>query len=113
MLAGQDAAEGLTDEDAVPDLAETPVSIAGDFWILGNHKLLVGDAFAVVTLITPVRKNIKGNLRAAIQAERQLAESSLFYAPDKSSGCITKQFRFERPSFGLSTAMGKTVHPEN
>src|SRR6202162_2871624 len=26
LLAAQDAAEGLTDEDAVPDLAETPVS---------------------------------------------------------------------------------------
>ena len=44
MLAAQDAAEGLTDEDAVPELPETPVSRAGDLWILGNHKLLVGDA---------------------------------------------------------------------
>ena len=44
MLAAQDAAEGLTDEDAVPELPETPVSVAGDVWILGNHKLLVGDA---------------------------------------------------------------------
>ena len=44
LLAAQDAAEGLTDEDAVPDLPETPVSVAGDVWILGSHKLLVGDA---------------------------------------------------------------------
>jgi ParB-like chromosome segregation protein Spo0J len=44
LLAAQDAAEGLTDEDAVPDLPETPISLAGDLWILGNHKLLVGDA---------------------------------------------------------------------
>ncbi len=29
LLADQDAAEGLTDEDAVPELAETPVSVAG------------------------------------------------------------------------------------
>ena len=44
LLAAQDAADGLTDEDAVPDLPETPVSAAGDVWILGSHKLLVGDA---------------------------------------------------------------------
>jgi DNA modification methylase len=44
LLAAQDATEGLTDEDAVPDLPETPVSAAGDLWILGSHKLLVGDA---------------------------------------------------------------------
>ena len=44
LLAAQDAAEGLTDEDAVPDLPETPVSVAGDVWILGNHSLLVGDS---------------------------------------------------------------------
>ncbi|HEY4359590.1 MAG TPA: site-specific DNA-methyltransferase [Bryobacteraceae bacterium] len=44
LLAAQDATPGLTDEDAVPDLPTTPVSAAGDLWILGNHKLLVGDA---------------------------------------------------------------------
>jgi DNA modification methylase len=44
LLAAQDAAEGLTDEDAVPDLPETPTSVLGDLWILGNHKLVVGDA---------------------------------------------------------------------
>jgi DNA modification methylase len=44
LLAAQDAAEGLTDEDAVPDLPPTPVSVTGDLWILGDHRLLVGDA---------------------------------------------------------------------
>jgi len=44
LLAAQDAADGLTDEDAVPELPQTPVSVTGDLWILGNHKLLVGDA---------------------------------------------------------------------
>jgi DNA modification methylase len=44
LLAAQDAAEGLTDEDAVPELSETPISVLGDLWILGSHKLLVGDA---------------------------------------------------------------------
>jgi DNA modification methylase len=47
LLAAQDAAEGLTDEDAVPDVPETPVTTPGDLWLLGkDHKLLVGDARA-------------------------------------------------------------------
>src|ERR1700693_2230078 len=39
LLAAQDAAEGLTDEDAVPALPEAPISATDDLWILGNHKL--------------------------------------------------------------------------
>src|ERR1035441_3649424 len=44
FLAAEDAAQGLTDENAVPEVPETPVSTAGDLWTLGEHKLLVGDA---------------------------------------------------------------------
>ena len=44
LLAAQDAAEGLTDEGAVPEVAETPVNIAGDLWLLGQHRLLCGNA---------------------------------------------------------------------
>ena len=38
---------GLTDEDAVPDAPETPVTIAGDIWILGNHRLMCGDSTSI------------------------------------------------------------------
>ena len=44
LLAAQDAVEGLTDEDAIPDVPESPISVAGDLWQLGPHTLLVGDA---------------------------------------------------------------------
>jgi DNA modification methylase len=44
LLAAQDAAEGLTDEDAVPEVAENPVNVAGDLWVMGQHRLLCGDA---------------------------------------------------------------------
>ncbi len=44
LLAAQDATPRLTDEDAVPELPQTPVSARGDLWILGSHRLLVGDA---------------------------------------------------------------------
>ena len=45
LLAAQDITPGLTDEDAVPELPQTPVSKTGDLWILGdNHRVLVADA---------------------------------------------------------------------
>jgi len=39
--------DGLTDEDAVPEPPETPVTVAGDVWILGNHRLMCGDSTSI------------------------------------------------------------------
>jgi DNA modification methylase len=47
LLAAEDAAAGLTDEDSVPEVPEMPVSQPADLWNLGDHKLMVGDATAV------------------------------------------------------------------
>jgi DNA modification methylase len=44
LLEAQDGAEGLTDEDAVPELPEVPTTVLGDIWILGDHRVLCGDA---------------------------------------------------------------------
>ena len=45
LIAGDEQTQdGLTDEDAVPEVTETPVSKPGDIWVLGEHKLLCGDA---------------------------------------------------------------------
>lgn len=41
---GEPKNAGLTDENDVPGVTDTPVSVAGDVWILGNHRLLCGDA---------------------------------------------------------------------
>jgi DNA modification methylase len=35
---------GLTDEDAVPDVFEEPKTKLGDIYILGNHRLMCGDS---------------------------------------------------------------------
>ena len=43
-LLTPDVVEGLTDEDAVPDTPEEPVTRLGDVWILGNHRLMCGDS---------------------------------------------------------------------
>src|SRR5688500_3851999 len=35
---------GLTDPDDIPETPVQPVSIAGDVWILGKHRLICGDS---------------------------------------------------------------------
>jgi DNA modification methylase len=35
--------EGLTDEDAVPEVPDDPVSKLGDVWVLGKHRVVCGD----------------------------------------------------------------------
>lgn len=42
--------EGLTDEDAVPELPETPTTVEGDVWVLGNHRLMCGDSTSIDTV---------------------------------------------------------------
>ncbi len=42
--------EGLTDEDSVPEAPETPVTVPGDIWVLGRHRLMCGDATSIENL---------------------------------------------------------------
>jgi ParB-like chromosome segregation protein Spo0J len=39
--------EGLTDEDAVPEVPEAPVTVLGDVWLLGKHRVMCGDSTSV------------------------------------------------------------------
>lgn len=48
--------EGLTDEDDVPELPETPKTVEGDVWLLGRHRLMCGDS----TSIDAVEKLMNG-----------------------------------------------------
>ena len=50
--------DGLTDEDAVPESQETAVTVPGDIWLLGEHRLLCGDA----TQMADVEKVLAGGL---------------------------------------------------
>ena len=52
------AAAGETDEDAVPETPETAVTVPGDVWVLGEHRLMCGDA----TQMTDVEKVLAGGL---------------------------------------------------
>jgi DNA modification methylase len=48
--------DGLTDEDAIPDVPEEPKTKLGDIYILGNHRLMCGDS----TSIDAVEKLVAG-----------------------------------------------------
>ena len=39
--------EGLTDEDAVPAVPEAPVTVLGDVWLLGKHRVMCGDSTSI------------------------------------------------------------------
>jgi DNA modification methylase len=42
-----DPEEGLTDPDAVPDVPDDPVTVEGDVWLLGDHRLMCGDSTSI------------------------------------------------------------------
>jgi site-specific DNA-methyltransferase (adenine-specific) len=44
--------EGLTDEDAVPEVPEEPVTRLGDVWLLGKHRVMCGDSTSIEALET-------------------------------------------------------------
>ena len=59
LLAGpEQTRDGLTDEDAVPDESAEAVTKPGDLWILGDHRLLCGDA----TQLAGVERVMAGGL---------------------------------------------------
>jgi DNA modification methylase len=45
-----DKTEGLTDPDDVPEVPVDPVTVLGDVWVLGKHRLVCGDSTAVETV---------------------------------------------------------------
>ena len=77
LFEDEEIKEGLTDDDDVPEVEES-VCKAGDLWLLGEHRLLCGDATkkedvellmdgnkADLTITSPpynVGKTIRGNL---------------------------------------------------
>ena len=57
-LLNPEQVEGLTDEDAVPEVPEDPTTKLGDIYKLGNHRLMCGDS----TSIDAVEKLMNGQL---------------------------------------------------
>ena len=57
-LTPEQLPEGLTDEDAVPEVQAEPVSKLGDVWLLGKHRVMCGDS----TSIDAVERLMAGQL---------------------------------------------------
>jgi DNA modification methylase len=53
--------EGLTDPDATPEVPVNPVTIAGDVWLLGKHRLRCGDS-TVATDVEALLAGVKPHL---------------------------------------------------
>jgi len=46
-LLAADGPEGLTDPNTVPDVPAVPVTVEGDIWLLGRHRLMCGDSTSI------------------------------------------------------------------
>jgi hypothetical protein len=62
LLKQDEGTEGLTDEDAVPEVPAVPVTVEGDVWLLGRHRLMCGDS----TSIDAVDKLMAGSVPNAV-----------------------------------------------
>jgi DNA modification methylase len=58
LLEPETTNAGLTDDDAIPEEQEKIVAVPGDLWILGEHRLLCGDA----TQMGDIEKILAGGL---------------------------------------------------
>jgi hypothetical protein len=54
---------GLTDENEIPAVAKTAVTIAGDIWCLGQHRVACGDSTDAETV-----KALLGGVAPALTA---------------------------------------------
>lgn len=61
FLNEPETTEGLTDEDAVPEAPEQPVTVEGDVWLLGRHRLMCGDSTSV-DAVERLMDRVKPNL---------------------------------------------------
>ncbi len=53
--------EGLTDPDAVPETPANPVTVLGDVWVMGKHRLRCGDS-TVATDVEALLAGVKPHL---------------------------------------------------
>jgi DNA modification methylase len=58
MLIKAGLTDGLTDEDATPEVPVVPVTVLGDLWLLGEHRVLCGDCreFGSIERLFAVKK---------------------------------------------------------
>tara|TARA_R110000823_G_scaffold26626_9_gene77534 strand:- start:1268 stop:2392 length:1125 start_codon:yes stop_codon:yes gene_type:complete len=76
--------EGLTDEDAVPELPDEPTTKLGDIYQLGNHRLMCGDS----TSIDAVDKLMQGIYPDLIHTDPPYGMNAV-----SKSGVLSKNYK--------------------
>tara|TARA_R110000824_G_scaffold98307_1_gene234578 strand:+ start:611 stop:1735 length:1125 start_codon:yes stop_codon:yes gene_type:complete len=76
--------EGLTDEDAVPELPDEPTTKLGDIYQLGNHRLMCGDS----TSIDDVDKLMQGIYPDLIHTDPPYGMNAV-----SKSGVLSKNYK--------------------
>jgi hypothetical protein len=64
MIEEEEEEKGLTDPDEIPE-AKDPISVAGDVWVLGDHRVMCGDS----TSVTDVERLMGGAVAQLIHAD--------------------------------------------
>ena len=85
QLLTPEQVEGLTDEDAVPEIPVDPVTQLGDVWLLGKHRVMCGDS----TSIDAVEKLMAGDKASLVVTDppwnvaygKNLANNAQNYKP--------------------------------
>ncbi len=85
--------EGNTEDDAVPEVQEQPVSKTGDVWILGSHRLLCGSA----TESDDVNRLMDGQLADMVFTDPPY---NVDYANPEKDGKATKDRRIKNDNLG-------------
>ena len=100
---------GLTDEDAVPEAPECPVTVAGDLWVLGRHRVLCGDA----TDLEAVRRLVDGEHADLVFTDPPYNVDYEGYTADKLTikGDRMKPAEFDRFLRGAFASYRTTVKP--
>jgi len=104
-LLNQEEVEGLTDEDEAPEPEENPVTVEGDVWLLGRHRLMCGDSTSIdsvnnlmngqkidmVFTDPPYNINYQGvkDKRDKIKNDKMADEDFLQFLRDSLMGCET------------------------
>ena len=65
LLLEPEKVEGLTDEDEIPEAPEIPITVLGDVWLLGDHRVMCDDS----TSIDAVEKLMDGKQAQLIHAD--------------------------------------------
>jgi len=128
LLMGGETTEGLVDEDQVPELVDDPVTVLGDVWLLGNHRLMCGDSTSIdaverlmdgqkadmVFTDPPYRQETEGgcvgSIGAALKKQEKEIESLCDFDPELFLGNLP--FVFDKNKMNAYVFCNKDLLPD-